>query len=147
MSIKAIVRLAPGQVGFYDELTGIHLTIRRPQAAIQEGMNVSGIKTSVASGRLILISGSLTDKVCTPIEEPCKKQEVLKKEEVVEVTKTEPQEEVLETVMVETIEAIPAEQSVEKEEAEPAVKVIEKVAPAKKKAATKKKATTKKEEE
>lgn len=58
-NIIAYVRLAPGQVGFYDELTRIHLTISNPQAAILAGMNTTNIKRSVRSGRLILVSGSL----------------------------------------------------------------------------------------
>lgn len=60
MRIKiAEIRLAPGQVGFYDELTNIHLTLSRPFATVYQGMNTSRLQQSVNSGRLILVQGSL----------------------------------------------------------------------------------------
>lgn len=139
-NIKAIVRLAPGQVGFYDELTGIHLTIRKPQGEIKEGLNVSGIKTSVASGRLILVAGSLSDSECIKPVENCKPATpIVKVEKVEEVTK--PVEDRIE--IVEEIPA-PADEVKETEIVEEAVEVIEEVTPKKKTA--KKKAATKKED-
>lgn len=55
----ALIRLARGQVGYYDELSRIHLTIGQPEAPIYAGTNCSQLRRSVKSGRLILVSGSL----------------------------------------------------------------------------------------
>lgn len=55
----AEIRLAPGQVGFYDELTNIHLTLTKPFAFVYQGMNTSGLQRSVNSRRLSLVWGSL----------------------------------------------------------------------------------------
>jgi len=111
MRIKiAELRLAPGQVGFYDELTNIHLTLTRPFASVYQGMNTSRLQQSVNSGRLILVSGSLRPapiNVSEEIEvetvinkdkvEPSKKEETT----VVEVKAEEPaiKEVVAETVV------------------------------------------------
>src|SRR5690606_7590404 len=56
------IRLAPGEVGYFDELTRIHLTIARPTAHIYAGMNTTNIKKSVRSGGLLLVSGTLEPK-------------------------------------------------------------------------------------
>lgn len=56
----ADIKLSPGQVGFYDELTNIHLTIASPFGQVYRGMNTSRIKASVASKKLILLSGTLS---------------------------------------------------------------------------------------
>lgn len=63
--IIAVVRLMPGQVGFYDPLSRIHLTMGAPEKAIFVGTNVSQIKKSIRSGRLKLVSGSLDSGVAT----------------------------------------------------------------------------------
>ena len=41
MSQIAVVRLAPGQAGYYDELSGIYLTAGKPVAGIPSGTNSS----------------------------------------------------------------------------------------------------------
>ena len=67
----AVIRLAPGQVGYYDELSRIHLTIGNPERAIYAGTNCSQLRKSVKSGRLRLISGSLgEDKTPIKIHKP-----------------------------------------------------------------------------
>lgn len=119
MSVIGIVRLAPGQVGFYDDLTRIHLTIASPEKAIVLGMNTTNIKRSVKSGRLLLISGNLDGEVVkakapvvepiintvkadkVKVEEPKKVEEPVKEKEV--VTKAE---EVTEDPVKETAEEI-----------------------------------------
>lgn len=55
----AVVRLAPGQVGFYDDLTRIHLTIAKPVEAVYSHMNTEKLKRAVAYRRIILVSGTL----------------------------------------------------------------------------------------
>lgn len=57
--IIAKIKLMPGQVGFFDPLTNIHLTITSPVGYIYHGMNTSGIKRSVNSKRIEVIEGSL----------------------------------------------------------------------------------------
>ena len=57
--IIAKIGLTRGQVGFYDPLTNIHLTITKPFADIYQGMNTSRIRVSIKSGRLKLVSGCL----------------------------------------------------------------------------------------
>ena len=61
--IIATVRLQPGEVGYYDELSRIHLTVGNPQANIYAGMNCSQLRRSVQSGRLRLVSGSFGPEV------------------------------------------------------------------------------------
>ena len=48
----AVIRLAPGQVGYYDELSRIHLTIGNPERAIYAGTNCSQLRKSVKSGEI-----------------------------------------------------------------------------------------------
>ena len=62
MEVIAIVRLAPGEVGFYDELTGIHFTRAKPERPIYAGMNTKNLRTGVKYGRLQLVSGTLSTK-------------------------------------------------------------------------------------
>lgn len=67
----AVIRLSPGQVGYYDELSRIHLTIGNPERAIYAGTNCAQLRKSVKSGRLRLISGSLgEDKTPIKIHKP-----------------------------------------------------------------------------
>jgi len=64
-SVIAVVRLAPGRVGYFDELTRIHLTLQTPQKPVIEGMNTTNLKKAVKSGSLQVVSGSL-EPVITP---------------------------------------------------------------------------------
>lgn len=58
-SVIAIVRLAHGRVGYFDEITRIHLTIAAPEKPVIEGMNVSNLKRAVRGGSIKVVSGSL----------------------------------------------------------------------------------------
>ena len=77
----AIIRLAPGEVGFYDDLTAIHLTRAKPERAIFAGMNTKNLRKGVRYGRILLVSGSLSPKTKakevakTPFKPPAKTQE------------------------------------------------------------------------
>lgn len=55
----ARIALAPGQVGYYDEYSRIHLTVGAPEATIYSGTNCAQIRRSIKSGRIRLLSGSL----------------------------------------------------------------------------------------
>lgn len=65
--IIATIKLALGEVGFYDPLSGIHLSIGNPVAYIRAGVNTSQLQASVRSGRLILVEGSLGNPPPEPI--------------------------------------------------------------------------------
>ena len=57
----ARIRLAYGEVGYYDEYSRIYLSVTSPEAYIYPGTNLYQIKKSIKSGRLRLIEGSLTE--------------------------------------------------------------------------------------
>lgn len=111
----ATVRLAPGVVGYYDELSRIHLTLSHPSTHIYDYMDTTKLQHSVACGTLKLVDGFLVreetsfEKVETPvipevdekIEEIEPKEEIKEEvveeivpEEVVELSEEKPEEEV-----------------------------------------------------
>ena len=61
--VIAVVRLAPGQAGYYDDMSRIHLTVGAPEAKIFAGTNCSQLRRSVQAGRLRLVSGSFGPEV------------------------------------------------------------------------------------
>lgn len=105
-TIIAQVKLASGEVGYYDDYSRLYLTISNPIGVIYSGMNLTQIKHSVKSGRLKLISGSLYGEATKPVKvetsvktEPVKPVEEPKKEESV-VEEVKPTEEVVEPTPV-----------------------------------------------
>ena len=131
-TIIAQVKLASGEVGYYDDYSRLYLTISNPIGVIYSGMNLTQIKHSVKSGRLKLISGSLYGeatkpvKVETPVKtEPVKPVEEPKKEESV-VEEVKPTEEVVEPtpVVEEEVSVLPevTEKATETETSEEEVK-------------------------
>lgn len=66
--IIAEIRLAPGEVGYYDDYSRIYLNSSRPTAKIYAGMNTTQIRRSIRSGRLRLVSGSLAAPAAKPEE-------------------------------------------------------------------------------
>lgn len=61
--VIATIKLAPGQVGYYDEYSRIHLTIAHPETAIYSGTNCAQIRRSIKAGRIILTSGTLGPEI------------------------------------------------------------------------------------
>lgn len=59
----AKIRLASGEVGYYDDYSRIYLSVASPEAYIYPGTNLFQIKRSIKSGRLRLIEGSLSEPV------------------------------------------------------------------------------------
>lgn len=141
--VIAVVRLQPGEAGYYDELSRIHLTIGHPEAHIYAGTNCEQLRRSVQSGRLRLVSGSfgeppqpfrfvrkgkhlvLAHNTAPAKEEPVKEEvkeivEAVKEEPVVEA----PTEEVVEepAVAEEVAEEAPAVEEAPVEEKKPARK-------------------------
>lgn len=108
--IIAKVGLTYGQVGFYDPITNIHLTIAHPTADVYQGSNTSRLLTSVASKRITVLEGSLTpeivEEVEVPLVEPEKVKEIIPEVEVVKA----PEE------ITEAIEEVPVETVAEVEE-------------------------------
>ena len=104
-NVIAEIRLASGEVGYYDDYSGIYLNSNHPTAKIYAGMNTTQIRRSIRSGRLRLISGSLSAPAPTKEEKPAVKEVKAK----VEVAKEEPLPKVKPEPVVET----PAEPVVE----------------------------------
>ena len=99
MKTIAKITLAPGQIGFHDELTGITLTVGHPQADIHAGMNTHYIKQAIKDNKITLLYGSLTLRqeqtaVCSrPVIIPIQK-------EVIKESKKEPiKESVVDTIL------------------------------------------------
>lgn len=131
-TIIAQVKLASGEVGYYDDYSRLYLTISNPIGVIYSGMNLTQIKHSVKSGRLKLISGSLYGEATKPVKveapvktEPVKPVEEPKKEEPV-VEEVKPAEEVVEPtpVVEEEVSVLPevTEKVIETETSEEEVK-------------------------
>lgn len=59
--IIAVVKLAPGNIGWYDALTGIHLTIARPTANVYSGSNTTNLTNALRERIIELSSGSLIE--------------------------------------------------------------------------------------
>lgn len=57
--MKTIIKLAPGNIGWFDPLTSIHLTLAKTEAIISPGMNTTNIKIGLSEGKLILKQGTL----------------------------------------------------------------------------------------
>lgn len=123
--IIATIRLAGGQVGFYDQLTGIYLTQTQPVAHLYAGMNLNQIRKSLKSKRIYLVSGSIDNSSLpimkkiekkTEIEIKSKEKKADKPAEPILAPIQEPVVEVEETAAEEKIEAIVEEAPVEVEQ-------------------------------
>lgn len=59
----AKIALCPGQVGYYDEYSRIHLTLGKPEAVVYSGTNCAQIRRSIKAGTIRLVSGTLGEQV------------------------------------------------------------------------------------
>lgn len=57
--MNTIIKLAPGNIGWYDPLTAIHLTLAKTESIIKPGMNLTNIKKALAEGKIIIKQGIL----------------------------------------------------------------------------------------
>ena len=144
MKLIATIRIAPGNVGWYDATTGIHLTISRPTADVYEGMNLTNIKRGIQYKTITLLSGSLNEDASVKakeVKENKQKNIVLNEEvkSVVETTEKSTKEvvEVIEEKVIDT--AVEVEIKETKEIKEETKETKKKAAPRKKAATTKKK--------
>lgn len=138
--IRASIKLAPGQVGFYDERTGLHLTLAKTTEDVYENMNIYGIKQAVRQGRVIVTSGSLEDEAEEKTPAPVEIKKAAKKtiEKPVQPEVVEP------VVQEEPVKEAVAEEPIVAEEVVEEVKVVEEaVATEKPKKKTNKKASKK----
>lgn len=131
----AVIALAPGEIGYYDDYSRIYLNNENPKAVIYAGTNLFQIRKSIASGRLRLVQGSLSGEADAKNTKTVEVKPVITPEPVREV-KVEP-EPIVETPKEERIEPItetPAEVSVEEviEQAETVetVETVEETEPA-----------------
>lgn len=115
--VIATIKLAMGRVGFYDELSRIHLSIGAPTAHVYSGTNCARLRRAVRDGVINLVDGSLGGNVppfkivkvgdklklasnaeeeMKPVEKQAVKEESAtgtKKEKVAEEKPAEPKEE------------------------------------------------------
>lgn len=63
----AKIRLALGNVGFYDSLTGVRLTKAEPEGIIYSGKNTANIKKAIKEGKVVLKEGSLSSLQNEPV--------------------------------------------------------------------------------
>lgn len=56
----AKITLAPGQIGFHDALSNIHLTVANPTAVVPIGANTEHLKEAVKDGKILLLTGTLS---------------------------------------------------------------------------------------
>lgn len=111
----AIIRLAAGNVGWYDRLTSIHLTISNPTAEVEAGMNLANIKKAVKCKTVNILSGDLNGEplLAQTLEEPVIKEDVA--QETSQIVEETPQ--VVEEV-IEIVEETPQVMSLQPEETE-----------------------------
>lgn len=57
----AVISLAPGEIGYYDDYSRIYLSNSNPKATIYSGTNLYQIRKSIKSGRLKVVEGSLVE--------------------------------------------------------------------------------------
>lgn len=56
----AKITLAPGQIGFHDALSNIHLTVANPTTVVPVGANTEHLKEAVKDGKILLLTGTLS---------------------------------------------------------------------------------------
>lgn len=94
----AIIRLAAGNVGWYDRLTSIHLTISNPTAEVELGMNLTNIKKAVKCKTVNILRGDLEgepllaqDTVKSIVKEDIKEEAPQVEEETPQIEEETPQ--------------------------------------------------------
>lgn len=59
-NVIARIKLAAGQIGYFDDLTQIYLTHQNPVADVLAGMNCTTLVNAVRDGKICVIEGSIT---------------------------------------------------------------------------------------
>lgn len=55
----AVVKLSPGVIGYYDEISGLYLSMASPIGEVYDDMNYSKIKRAIMDRTLELVAGTL----------------------------------------------------------------------------------------
>ena len=131
----AVIALAPGEIGYYDDYSRIYLNNENPKAVIYAGTNLFQIRKSIASGRLRLVQGSLSGEAdakntktveVKPVITPEPVKEEVKAEPIVEIPKEEKKVEPI----AETPAEVPTEEAVEQTEVAETIETVEETEPA-----------------
>lgn len=83
--IIASIKLAPGNRGYFDPLTGINLTISNSIGYIREDDDVSNIRKAIREGKVKIVGGQLPPAInnIKPVKEVKKEKPVeIKKEKI-----------------------------------------------------------------
>ena len=85
--IIASIKLAPGNRGYFDPLTGINLTISNSIGYIREDDDVSNIIKAIREGKVKIVGGQLPPAInnIKPVKEAKKEKPVKIKEEKIEI--------------------------------------------------------------
>ena len=134
----AVIALAPGEIGYYDDYSRIYLSNESPKAVIYAGTNLYQIRKSIASGRLRLVQGSLSGEADAKNTKTVEIKPVISPEPVKEEVKVEtepivetPKEEKVEVeIVTETLAEAPVEEIVEQAEVVETVDTVEETEPA-----------------
>lgn len=130
----AVIALAPGEIGYYDDYSRIYLSNESPKAVIYAGTNLYQIRKSIASGRLRLVQGSLSGEADAENTKTVEVKPVIIPEPIKEEVKTEPEPVVEapkeEKVEVEVVTEATVEEVVEQAEVVETVDTVEETEPA-----------------
>ena len=85
--IIASIKLAPGNRGYFDPLTGINLTISNSIGYMREDDDVSNIRKAIREGKVKIVGGQLPPAInnIKPVKEVKKEKPVEIKKEKIEV--------------------------------------------------------------
>lgn len=85
--IIASIKLAPGNRGYFDPLTGINLTISNSIGYIREDDDISNIRKAIREGKVKIVGGQLPPAInnIKPVKEVKKEKPVEIKKEKIEV--------------------------------------------------------------
>lgn len=59
----AVVKLAPGEIGFQDQLSNLHLTLSNPVGEVYDNCNYQRIKEAIVNKQLELVNGNIVRAV------------------------------------------------------------------------------------
>ena len=149
--IIAEIKLAPGEIGYYDDYSRIYLTQQSPKAYIYAGTNTTQIIRSVASGRLLLIRGTFDVKkaqenreaeLIKQRAEQERKAQALKMAEIADIQAKEEKERLEKEAKEEAKKAAPVEPEEKKEVPVEKVEEVEPEKPVKRTSRRNKKSET-----
>ena len=82
--IIASIKLAPGNRGYFDPLTGINLTISNSIGYIYEDYDISNIRKAIKEGKIKIVGGNLPPAIAIkPVKESL--NETIEKEEIITI--------------------------------------------------------------